>query len=297
MSLGQVNEVPNKNAETSQIIEAEEKPSTVEQYNGKSHLRSDDKRMVDFLPIVKRIKDPNDALDSDNVNAWTKVPSDWQKLLTGEKQSTDPATNALLHQAASASQATGNTIAGQTPQSPLNAVGAQPTVHVPTIAELEAAKEMFVINGQWPYLPDKSKEQTDKNWLFVPKSGDQKDFVAWPQTNTPGKGLYTSAKSDLEATSAFLKQTQPWAYNGYIDKSGIFRVPSSGCINGNCSSAEKVDVTPWNNVFIPKATPIFRQVDTNINNDSLNSVNHNDFIVQDSFPGMRFKEGKKFRGI
>lgn len=121
----------NENANPALYVEAEETPTVIEYYNGKENLRSDNKRMVDFLPIVKKIRDPSEALDTDSENAWTKVPRDWRKLLLGQKAATDPQTQALVHQAAQVAQTTGQTV---TPPQP----------HVPTIEELEASKNMFV---------------------------------------------------------------------------------------------------------------------------------------------------------
>lgn len=90
--------------------------------------------MVDFLPIVKKIKDPNERLDADQENAWTKVPRDWQKLLLGQKAASDPQTQAMVQQAAAVAKAQGNPVV----------VAPEPTVHQPTIEELESAKNMFV---------------------------------------------------------------------------------------------------------------------------------------------------------
>lgn len=105
--------------------------------------------MVDFLPIVKKIKDPDDTLDADAENSWTKVPRDWQKLLLGQKAATDPQTQALVAQATANAAAAGHNV---TPIDNTPVIQA-PVVHVPTIKELESAKEMFVYN-----IPDTSKE-------------------------------------------------------------------------------------------------------------------------------------------
>jgi hypothetical protein len=106
----------------------------VNYYDGKDNLRSDNKRMIDFMPIVKKIKDPSETLDSDTENSWTKVPRDWQKLLLSNKAASDPQTQAMVQQAAAVAKAQGNPIV----------VSPKPTVHKPTIEELEAAKNMWV---------------------------------------------------------------------------------------------------------------------------------------------------------
>lgn len=90
--------------------------------------------MVDFLPIVKKIKDPSETMDADTENAWTRVPRDWQKLLLGVKAASDPQTQAMVQQAAAVAKAQGNPVV----------VAPKATVHKPTIEELEAAKNMWV---------------------------------------------------------------------------------------------------------------------------------------------------------
>lgn len=141
--------------------------------------------MVDFLPIVKKIKDPSNALDTDDANSWTKVPRDWQALLLAAKAG--PGVAPLVQHAAN----TGHPV--PTPQVP------QP--HVPTIQELEAAKNMFIYD-----VPDASKEFTNKKWLYVPKANATAsgDYVAWPQ-HASGKAHFTNAQQDVTAMEGFLK--------------------------------------------------------------------------------------------
>lgn len=134
IALGYSDETTNKNTNPGSYEEAEEIPTTVNYYDGKDNLRSDNKRMVDFLPIVKKIKDPSETLDSDTENSWTKVPRDWQKLLLGTKAASDPQTQAMIQQAAAVAKAQGHPVV----------VNPLPTVHKPTIEELEAAKNMWV---------------------------------------------------------------------------------------------------------------------------------------------------------